>query len=413
MSRQNKKGVKARRKVIFVLPHSFESFFPRIKQDITNIRELDHFSTRYIDFMQKNSGKYEFELWVLSSSPRIKKPVDVMHKKGFLIRVFPRDFPSFLPLETSLSMLKEMRKRSEQEKNLIWHINSYYLIMSDPISRLLHKKKQKFSLHHRGGGFSLKALPYSIYKYSIMNRISFGMADLIIAENKDEEKRLVSSYKLPPNKVRYAPNPVEIMPVKGDKALLRKKLNLPQDKKIIIYAGRLMKGKGILHLMRAMKKHLKENKDILFLMLGNGKAKAAIEKIIKQDKIYNAKVIDWVDRERIFEYYAASDLFIHPNKNTKFEGTPNALIEAQGSGLPIAGFDVGGVHDIIKDGFSGLLERSMSMDNLAKAAICLVKNKEKILQMGKNAKESYRKNYHAEKTLATYLMIYDQLSKGK
>jgi glycosyltransferase involved in cell wall biosynthesis len=408
MSRQAEKDKK---KIIFVLPHSFESFFPKIKQDINNIRELDHFSTRYIDFMQTHSGKYEFELWVLSS--KIKKTIRIIHRKGFPIIVFPRDLPLFLPLETSRSMLKEMKKRAEQEKGIIWHINSYYLIMSDSISRLLHKKHQNFALHHRGGGFSLKALPYSIYKYGIMNRLNFRMANLVIAENRDEEQRLINSYKVPADKVIYAPNPVEIIAVKQGKALLRRKLNLPLDKKIIIYAGRLMKGKGVVLLMNSMKKYLKDNKDILFIMLGDGKARLAIEKIIKREKIYNAKVISWVARKKIFEYYAASDLFIHPNKNTKFEGTPNALIEAQGSGLPIAGFNVGGVRDVVKDGYSGYLERSMSIDEFAKEAIFLVKNQDKLLQLGKNAMKNYKKNYHANKTLKTYLLMYDLLSKEK
>src|SRR4030042_3018477 len=98
MMKQKKKEKKqARQRVIFVQAGSFEPFFQPMRKNINNLREMDHFSTRYIDFMQRHTNKYEFETWILSST--IKKPVSIMHKNGFVIRVFPRDLPLLFPLE--------------------------------------------------------------------------------------------------------------------------------------------------------------------------------------------------------------------------------------------------------------------------------------------------------------------------
>lgn len=410
-------SAKKRKKVIFVLPHSYEPFFPKLKKDIRSIHSLDHFSTRYIDFMLRHSKKYDFELFAISST--VKKPIRILHDKGFYIQLFPRDFPSILPLETSYSMLKEidrLSKRDKKEKNnynkIIWHINSYYLIMSDPISFILHKNNANFALHHRGAGFSVKTLPYSIYKYWIMNPIIFRRAKLVIAENKDEQKKLTSFYHLNSSKVMYAPNPVEILSIEKDKYSLRNVLGLPRNKTIIIYAGRLMRGKGVVKLASSMIKTLRKEKSIYFVMLGGGESYDELVRMIKEEKIDNFKIIEWVVKEDLFKYYHAADIFVHPNMNIKFEGTPNALIECQGSGLPVIGFNIGGVRDIIKPGYNGDLEYSNNMDNLVGKAINLAKNKKLLEKMKKNSIINYHDNYDAQKILKVYEKMYLKLSSN-
>lgn len=405
-----------RKKVIFVLPHTYEPFFPKLRDNIKGISSLDHFSTRYLDFMVRNSKKYDFELFALSST--IKKPLRILHNKGFYIHLFPRDFPSILPLETSKSMLKEidrLSKKDEKEnrnhKKIIWHVNSYYLIMSDPISYILHKNKANFALHHRGAGFSVKTLPYSIYKYWVMNPIIFKWANLVIAENKDEQKKLISFYHIKESKVMYAPNPVDLIPVDKDKISLRKELGLPINKKIMIYAGRLMRGKGIVKLAESMIKRLKKDDSLFFLIIGGGQSYDEIMNMAKESKIKNIKIINWVVKEDLFKYYHAADVFIHPNMNVKFEGTPNALIECQGAGLPVIGFNIGGVRDIIKPGYCGELEYSNDMDKLAGKAISLAKNKRLLEKMQKNSIKNYHDNYDASQILKTYNKIYAILSK--
>ncbi|HYD03349.1 MAG TPA: glycosyltransferase family 4 protein [Alphaproteobacteria bacterium] len=411
-----------RRKVIFVLPHTYEPFFPKLRKNIKDIKSLDHFSTRYIDFMIRHTNKYNFELLAISSA--IKKPLTIKHNKGFTIKLFPKDFPKFspLPLETSESMLEYIMDlcKSEEGKNkeLIWHINSYYLLMSDPISIILRKYKQNFALHHRGAGFSIKTLPYSIYKYWIMNRIIFKFAKLVVAENKDEEKKLLGFYKLPKNKVMYAPNPVDLVNVKKSKSELRKELDLPKDKTILMYAGRLMKGKGSGKAAKAIIEKLqdKNNKNLYFLIIGSGECSKEIKNAIAEAKekhgASNCKLIDWVVKEDLFKYYHASDLFLHTNRNVKFEGTPNALIECQGAGLPVVGFNIGGVRDIIKTGYNGELELSNDFYKYSARVVKLAKNKTLLKKMSKNSIKNYHDNYDAGKILKTYERIYDTLSQN-
>jgi len=396
-----------KQKVIFVLPHTFEPFFKKVKDNIMNVKDLDHFSTRYLSFMVKSTNKYDFEFFIMSS--KVKKPLRIKHKNGFYIHVFPRDFPSILPLETSTSMLREIKRRCRAKENIIWHVNSYYMIMSDPISLLLKKEKQSFALHHRGAGFSVRTLPYSVYKYWIMNPMIFKAADLVVAENRDEERKLLKNYKLSRDKVMYAPNPVEIVDVKEDKKSLRKELGLPNDKTIIIYAGRMMKGKGITYLFNSLKEALKKEKGLFFLMVGDGPQRSEIESALKEERITNAKMVLWVTREVLFKYYKACDLFVHPNRNEKFEGTPNALIEAQGAYLPVVGFDIGGVRDIVKEGKTGGLEKTKDMDAFANKIVSIAKNKKKLLEMSKNSRKNYEDNYDSSKILKSYEQIYGKL----
>jgi glycosyltransferase involved in cell wall biosynthesis len=64
--------------------------------------------------------------------------------------------------------------------------------------------------------------------------------------------------------------------------------------------------------------------------------------------------------------YAAMDVFL---MTSQFEGTPNALIEAQAAGVPIVTPLVGGTGEAVLHGTTGLLLNSRTEENLARAVV--------------------------------------------
>ena len=92
-------------------------------------------------------------------------------------------------------------------------------------------------------------------------------------------------------------------------------------------------------------------------------------------------------QSNIYPYLNKADCFILPSF---YEGMPVTLVEAMGTGLPIIASRVGGIPDMIKDKYSGLLIEPNSND-LANAMKLMMDNKELRVCLGMNAlKDSER-----------------------
>jgi glycosyltransferase involved in cell wall biosynthesis len=73
--------------------------------------------------------------------------------------------------------------------------------------------------------------------------------------------------------------------------------------------------------------------------------------------------------------------------SSRYEGLPNALLEAMAAGLPAVATDVGGVAEVLEDGVSGLLAPAGDVPALAAALDRLLQDGQLRLEMGRRARE--------------------------
>ncbi len=90
-----------------------------------------------------------------------------------------------------------------------------------------------------------------------------------------------------------------------------------------------------------------------------------------------------------------------------YEGTPNVLLEAMASGLPVVATNVGGVPDIVQDGVTGLLVERDDKEVLLAALAELVKDRPRRLEMGRRAREFVETGYSLERLPENLLNLYD------
>jgi len=128
----------------------------------------------------------------------------------------------------------------------------------------------------------------------------------------------------------------------------KESLNIPLNKKIILFVHRLSPVRKTLYFIPyIITEFFKTNStnDYHFVFAGSGPEESELEKAI-----FNADVSGFITRlgaipnGEIDKLYKIADIFINP---TYAEGFPRVLIEAMACGLPIVTTDAGGIVDIL------------------------------------------------------------------
>ena len=133
-----------------------------------------------------------------------------------------------------------------------------------------------------------------------------------------------------------------------DKNKSRDELDLPRDKKIVFIASHSISDprKG-LDLFQDSLVYLKNNFDIsqfVFVTAGHNS--------IYIDDVSHVHLGYISDRSQLAKIYSASDLTALPYRE---DNLPNVLLESIACGTPVCSFDIGGMPDVIIDGFNGFL----------------------------------------------------------
>ena len=95
---------------------------------------------------------------------------------------------------------------------------------------------------------------------------------------------------------------------------------------------------------------------------------------------------------------------------SRWEGMPNALLEAMASGLACVATAVSGSEDVIQHGSNGLLVEPEDYDSMAQALLTLLHDPGLIQKFGHSARETTEKNYSLEHVTSMYIELYQRLT---
>lgn len=117
----------------------------------------------------------------------------------------------------------------------------------------------------------------------------------------------------------------------------------------IVYVGRLSGLKGIKTLINAMK--LVDTCDLY--IIGTGKLEDDLKSYIVKEKILNVKLIGKKYGEELKKIIRNSMFTVLPS--VCYENCPNSILESFALGKPVIGSNIGGIPELIDDGYDGLL----------------------------------------------------------
>lgn len=153
--------------------------------------------------------------------------------------------------------------------------------------------------------------------------------------------------------IRVIPTGVSIPDILPDRDEARRLTGLPADRRVLLYVGRMAREKSVDFLLTALAELRAEGPRPLLVLVGDGPDREALEETAR-DLGLGDQVI-WtggVPHEKVFEYYAAADLFVFASR-TETQGLVAA--EALSSGLPVVALRGPGVADFVTPGTGGFL----------------------------------------------------------
>ena len=94
---------------------------------------------------------------------------------------------------------------------------------------------------------------------------------------------------------------------------------------------------------------------------------------------------------------------------SRWEGMPNALLEAMASGLACIATQVSGSEDVIQHGTNGLLVESENYEEMAQALVTLLQDRALAQKYGLAARATIEQGYTLEQVLGMYTAVYQRL----
>ncbi len=183
----------------------------------------------------------------------------------------------------------------------------------------------------------------------------------------------------------------------------REKYNINDDDIVIGYCGRIAKEKGILELVKAIKK-VNTKKNIKLLIVGSQWYDALKEdrymlELKKEIKEIEDKVIftGFIQQENMPSIYKMIDILVIPSIVEEAFGC--VAIEGMAMETPLIVAKSGGLPEIVKKDYGDIIEKnSQFIDNMAKSIERLVENDKIRIEYGKNAKKEFDSNvnYHKD-----------------
>jgi glycosyltransferase involved in cell wall biosynthesis len=165
-----------------------------------------------------------------------------------------------------------------------------------------------------------------------------------------ELSRLLAGAGFPGEKLRTVYNGVSLDAFQPrEQAAARRESGLPEDGRIVLFAGNFYAVKNPLLLLRGVAQ-LNSGAPLL-VMAGGGPLEQPVRDLAA--KLGIASRVIFAGRktpEEIARLMNAADLLAIPSKN---EGVPNVLLEAFASGLPVVASRVGGIPEILDQEFLG------------------------------------------------------------
>ena len=224
---------------------------------------------------------------------------------------------------------------------------------------------------------------------SMSYKLMYKLTDLILTHNKFSKKEIIKKNYTLTQKIHIVPhgNYTPFIDIKQDKLKSKQYLGIPENKKIILFFGMIKEAKGLDILLKAFRKVVDLNSNIILLIAG---------KTWKDDHSFYQNLIDknnlanniffhnhFIEDNDVGHYYCVSDIVVLPYKRIYQSGV---LMMALSYARPVLVSDLDPFNEILSDNKNGFFFKSEDVNDLAKKLCLLLTDNENLLRVQQNGR---------------------------
>ena len=247
--------------------------------------------------------------------------------------------------------------------------------------------------------------PRRVAQSGLMRRAAriAAVADAVRAE-------VIGTFGIPGARVSTIPNgvdPVRLTP-RESRQDTRSELGIASDAEVLLSVCALTWEKDpYAHLDITRRLH-PDRPRLVHLIAGDGPMRSEIEEQVRRLGLAGTVFI-LGSRPDIADLLQASDVLLFASRSDGMEGMPGVVIEAGMLEVPVAGYAIAGVGEVVGDGTTGLLVPAGNPGALADAVRRLIDDPDLRRSFGAAARERCCSRYAIDTVARQYLDVYEAL----
>ena len=248
------------------------------------------------------------------------------------------------------------------------------------------------------------------WRWTIAEHVASRLVDRVVAVSHHTKQELIRYERIPESKVSVIHNGINPRLTRSASVeALRQELGLQDGQLVVGTIGRLEAQKGLDLFLDAIPRVAENAPEVRFLIVGGGSLehdlKAQASRLGIADRvIFTGWRTDAIDLMQLLDCFVST---------SNFEGLPMVLLEAMSFAKPIVATAVGGVPELVEDGFNGLTIDDREPGSVAAALLRVVKDDVLRKRLGQNSAARYEERFTARSMAAAYERIYDQYLQKK
>ena len=245
-------------------------------------------------------------------------------------------------------------------------------------------------------------------------RILAKRITLFVCLTKEIKNELNTTLNIPTTRLKQITNGIDtktFFPINApEKCVIRSQIGIPQNKKIVLFAGRLERKKRVGFLLNAWEEvqKLRHGIDIL-LVVGDGSLRPELKKLSSK-MAFNKTVIFFGHSNLVSTIMQSADIFVLPSLS---EGMANVLLESMATGLPIVATGTDGNKEILEHNENSLLFEKDSIKGLVESLYFLLEHEDTALKLGNNGRKFVEEYFSIDKVATQYTALFEMQTKSE
>ncbi len=242
-----------------------------------------------------------------------------------------------------------------------------------------------------------------------LERFLYCRSTLVVAVTDAFRDNLIRR-GIPASKIRVIKNGVDLarfFPRPAPAGLIRR---LDAEGKFIVsYIGTVGMAHAVDNILEVATQ-LEDVPDILFLIVGEGAQKKAIQKMAKERGLSNVRVLPGVSKEKVVDYYALTDLNLVTLRGTPLfqKVIPSKIFEIMGMARPILCAVDGECRKIIKEAGCGRFAEPEDVGQMVHLIRKFRQKREMLSAMGENGRRHVKACFDREELAGRYLDLLNE-----